>query len=102
MKAILLKLMQALLFRISEVGHSQGCIIVRDILIRRFGFDPKGIITLDAMDASSLEPTSANVWWAFTTMLQSLGSRDVLFFYFDTHGKQIEVIYKIITYGEIC
>ncbi|KAL5787258.1 hypothetical protein ACOSP7_004207 [Xanthoceras sorbifolium] len=73
----------------------RGCIndviAMREVLIKRFGFDPSRIELLtDAPAGSSLVvPTGANIKAALNRMVDGAEAGDVLFFHYSGHGARI-------------
>ncbi|PSS19404.1 Metacaspase-9 subunit p10 like [Actinidia chinensis var. chinensis] len=71
-----------------------GCIndvvAMREVLVKRFGFDPSHIeLLIDAPGGSLAMPTGANIKKALGQMVDKAEASDVLFFHFSGHGTQI-------------
>ncbi|XVF82560.1 hypothetical protein PTKIN_Ptkin16aG0059300 [Pterospermum kingtungense] len=71
----------------------QGCIndvlAMRDLIIKRFGFDPNNVQLLTDDQGSSLLLTGANIKAALDDMVDQAEPGDVLFFHFSGHGTVI-------------
>ncbi|KAH7575824.1 hypothetical protein JRO89_XS02G0226900 [Xanthoceras sorbifolium] len=72
-------------------GCINDVIAMREVLIKRFGFDPSRIELLtDAPAGSSLVvPTGANIKAALNRMVDGAEAGDVLFFHYSGHGARI-------------
>ncbi|KAL5789611.1 hypothetical protein ACOSQ2_004499 [Xanthoceras sorbifolium] len=72
-------------------GCINDVIAMREVLIKRFGFDPSRIELLtDAPAGSSLVvPTGANIKAALNRMVDGAEAGDVLFFHYSGHGAMI-------------
>lgn len=70
-----------------------GCIndvlAMRDVIIKRFGFDPNHIELLTDAPGSSVMPTGANIKAALDRMVSKAEAGDVLFFHYSGHGTRI-------------
>ncbi|KAK6151404.1 hypothetical protein DH2020_014039 [Rehmannia glutinosa] len=63
---------------------------MREVLITRFGFDPKRVELLIDKPGSSIMPTGANIKRALTNMVEQAEQGDVLFFHYSGHGTLIK------------
>lgn len=70
-----------------------GCIndalAMRDVLVKRFGFDQKHIELLSDAPDSLVMPTGANIKKALHRMVNRAEPGDVLFFHYSGHGTRI-------------
>ena len=70
-----------------------GCIndvlAMRDVLVKRFGFDHNHIELLTDAPGSLVMPTGANIKKALDQMLKKAEPGDVLFFQYSGHGTRI-------------
>ncbi|GMY19933.1 metacaspase-9 [Fagus crenata] len=70
-----------------------GCIndvlAMRDVLVKRFGFDHSQIELLTDAPGSLVMPTGANIKKALDQMVNKAESGDVLFFHYSGHGTRI-------------
>ncbi|XVF24535.1 hypothetical protein REPUB_Repub13aG0136500 [Reevesia pubescens] len=70
-----------------------GCIndvvSMRDVLLERFGFDPRHVQLLTDAPGSSIMPTGANIKAALHKMVNQAEAGDVLFFHYSGHGTTI-------------
>lgn len=67
-----------------------GCIndvrAMRDVLVRRFGFNPRDVEVLTDAPSSQVLPTGANIRRALAAMVDRAETGDVLFFHYSGHG----------------
>lgn len=77
-----------------------GCIndvlAMKDMLVKRFGFDPTNIeLLIDApSSSSSAMPTGANIKRALASMVDRAEAGDVLYFHYSGHGTRIPSMKK--------
>ncbi|XP_027176590.1 metacaspase-9 [Coffea eugenioides] len=71
-----------------------GCIndvqAMRDLLVKKFGFDPKNINLLTDKPGSFILPTGANIMKALNRMVDQAQSGDVLYFHYSGHGTLVD------------
>ncbi|PKI58944.1 hypothetical protein CRG98_020690 [Punica granatum] len=70
-----------------------GCIndvlAMREVLVKRFGFDPQNVELLMDAPGSPVLPTGTNVKAALDRMVDRAEAGDVLFFHYSGHGTRI-------------
>ncbi|KAK6127096.1 hypothetical protein DH2020_039159 [Rehmannia glutinosa] len=71
-------------------GCHNDVLAMREVLITRFGFDPKRVELLIDKPGSSIMPTGANIKRALTNMVEQAEQGDVLFFHYSGHGTLIK------------
>ncbi|XVE68434.1 hypothetical protein DITRI_Ditri09bG0068400 [Diplodiscus trichospermus] len=73
-----------------------GCVndvlAMRDLLLKRFGFDPSHVQLLIDAPMSSVMPTGVNIKAALDTMVNQAEAGDVLFFHYSGHGTRIPTL----------
>ncbi|GAB4851822.1 hypothetical protein Ancab_031221 [Ancistrocladus abbreviatus] len=77
-----------------DSGHElQGCIndvlAMQELLVERFGFDPKDIEVLTDEPESHVMPTGLNIKKALRRMVDRAEEGDVLYFHYSGHGTLI-------------
>ncbi|CAK9173154.1 unnamed protein product [Ilex paraguariensis] len=81
-----------------------GCIndalSMRQVLVRRFGFDPSQIELLVDEHGSSVMPTGANIKKALSRMVDEAEPGDVLFFHYSGHGTRIPSVKQVHPYRQ--
>ncbi|KAL3623703.1 hypothetical protein CASFOL_032519 [Castilleja foliolosa] len=71
-------------------GCHNDALAMHEVLITRFGFDPKHVELLTDKPGSSIMPTGANIKSALNRMIDQAGEGDVLFFHYSGHGTLIK------------
>ncbi|KAK6127135.1 hypothetical protein DH2020_039126 [Rehmannia glutinosa] len=71
-------------------GCHNDVLAMREVLITRFGFDPKRVELLIDKPGSSIMPTGANIKRALTNMVEQAKQGGVLFFHYSGHGTLIK------------
>jgi uncharacterized caspase-like protein len=70
-----------------------GCIndvlTMKEVLVKRFGFDLKSVQLLTDAPGSVVLPTGANIKKALSHMIDQAEAGDVLFFHYSGHGTRI-------------
>lgn len=71
----------------------QGCIndviSMRELIVSRFGFDPKDVVVITDEPGSEVQPTGKNIREALCAMVDKAEVGDVLFFHYSGHGALI-------------
>jgi hypothetical protein len=81
-------------YQASDVVDLKGCHndieMQRQLLVHRFGFNPKDILMLTDKQPPSQQPTRQNILTAFEDhLIQQAKSGDVVVFHFSGHGSQV-------------
>ncbi|KAK6127120.1 hypothetical protein DH2020_039131 [Rehmannia glutinosa] len=71
-------------------GCHNDVLAMREVLITRFGFDPKRVEILIDKPGSSTMPTGANIKSTLNRMVDQAEQGDVLFFHYSGHGTLIK------------
>lgn len=71
-------------------GCHNDVLAMKNVLINRFGFDPKKIELLTDEPSSLVMPTGANIMKALHQMVDQAQSGDVLYFHYSGHGTLVK------------